>query len=523
MSREPSLHPFTEVPAPSEALLVDLRRILGMEAISVSPQDRVDAGRDMWPKSFLWRRKGLVPRPPEAVLYPADAEEAARIMRFASDRSIPLIPVGARSGVLGALVPLREGSLAIDARRLARLEAPDRERQEATVGAGVVGLEFERMLREHGLTLGHAPASIGGSTIGGWLATRSAGQHSSRYGKIEDMVVEMECVLGTGEIVHPSRPTPGTDWLEIFAGSEGALGLITQATFRVWRAPEVSICAARRFPDLAHALAAMREILQAGYRPSVLRLYDPLDTLLSFPPLGEAVADPGERHPPAMRELLPREPKAAPLRMLWNLALARPHALNRLARLRRSSLLLLVHEGEDWEAETEARDVGAICQRYEGKDLGQGPGRRWMKRRWEVSRQFPTVFEMGGWVDTLELAIGWGRVKRLYDAVRRAVAPHAFAMAHFSHAYPDGCSIYFTFLGAAEDPDRGLRQYDATWEAALQAARWEGATISHHHGVGLQKAAWLAEELGEEGVGVLQALKRACDPAGVLNPGKFET
>lgn len=522
MNREPSLQPLAELPAPSASLLADLRRILGMEAISISPQDRLDAGRDMWPKSFLWRRKGLVPRPPEAVLYPASAEEAARIMRFASQRDVPLIPVGARSGVLGALVPLQEGSLAIDTRRLAFLREPDRERQEATVGAGVIGLEFERMLRGRGLTLGHAPASIGGSTVGGWLATRSAGQHSSRYGKIEDMVVEMECVLGTGEIVHPALPTPGTNWLEIFAGSEGALGLITQATFRLWKAPEVSLCGARRFPGLEQAIAAMREILQAGYRPSVMRLYDPFDSLLSFPPFGEAIAERKEGNPPSIRELLPREPRAAPLRMLWNLALARPQTLNRLSQLRRSTLLLLVHEGEAWEAETEAREVGAICERYEGKDLGEGPGKRWMQRRWDVSRQFPLVFEMGGWVDTLELAIGWGGVKRLYDGVRRALSPHAFSMAHFSHAYPDGCSIYFTFLGAAEDPDRGLRQYDAAWEAALQAARWEGATISHHHGVGLQKAGWLGEELGERGLDLLQALKRACDPAGILNPGKFE-
>lgn len=522
MSREPSLQPFAELPEPSAALLSDLRRLVG-EAISISPQDRMNAGRDMWPKSFLWRRKGLVPRPPDAVLFPSDAEQVARILRFASEREIPVIPVGARSGVLGALVPVREGSLAIDTRRLANLNLPDRERQEATVGAGVIGLEFERMLREHDLTLGHAPASIGGSTVGGWLATRSAGQHSSRYGKIEDMVVEMECVLGTGEIVHPARPTPGTDWLELFAGSEGALGIITQATFRVWPLPDVSISGAQRFPDLAHALAAMREILQAGHRPSVMRLYDPLDALLSFPPFGEGANEVKEGRPPNMRELLPREPKAAPLRALWNLALSRPWALNRLGGLRRATLLLLVHEGEDWEAETEAREVAAICRRHGGRDLGSGPGERWMQRRWDVSRHFPTVFEMGGWVDTLELAIGWGGVNRLYRAVRRAVSPHALTMAHFSHAYPDGCSIYFTFLGAAEDPDRGLRQYDAAWEAAMRAARWEGATISHHHGVGLQKANWLGEELGERGLDVLRALKQACDPAGILNPGKFET
>lgn len=510
-----------ELPPPSDALLADLGRILGPEAISVSPQDRVEAGRDMWPKAFLWRRQGLLPPTPEAVLYPADAEEAARIVRFAAARGIPLIPVGARSGVLGALVPLRPGSLAIDTRRLAQLGPVDRARREATAGAGVIGWEFERMLREEGLTLGHAPASIGGSTVGGWLSTRSAGQHSARYGNIEDMVVALECVLGTGEVIHPARPTPGTDWLELLAGGEGGLGIITRASFRLWPLPPFSLAGARRFPRLRDALEALRAILQADLRPSILRLYDPLDGLLSFGPWAPSGSE--ERHPPTMRELRPRAARPAALRTLWNLALRQPQVLNQLARLRRSALLLLVHEGEEEEVQAEARAVAAICERHGGKDLGPGPGAQWMRRRWDVSRHFPTVFEMGGWVDTLDLAIGWGGVKRLYDAVRRAVGPHALCMAHFSHAYADGCSLYFTFLGAAEDPERGLAQYEAAWRAALGAAREEGATISHHHGVGIQKARGHREELGDGGEEVMRALKRACDPADILNPGKFET
>lgn len=521
MSRFPQLQPFGELPAPSGALLSDLARILGPDAISVSPQDRLEASRDMWPRAILWRRKGLYPPAPQAVLYPSHAEDAARIFRWASERGIPVVPVGGRSGVLGGVVALEAGALAVDTRRLADLDPPDRERMEATVGAGVLGADFESMLDREGFTLGHAPASIGGSTVGGWIATRSAGQNSSRYGKIEDMVVELECVLGTGEIVHPARPTPGTDWVELFCGSEGSLGLVTRATFRIWPRPAVSRFRAWRFPRIENALDAMREILQSGARPSVLRLYDPIDTLLSFPPWGEGEGAP--RRPPGLRELWPRTPRPVPLRRLWNFALWDPRALNGLARLRRSAVLVLGHEGEAWEVEAEARAAAEVCARSEGKDLGPAPGERWMRHRWESARHFPTVFEMGGWVDTLELAIGWGGVARLYHAVRKAVAPHAFCMAHFSHAYPDGCSIYFTFLGAAEDPDRGLGQHEATWAAALAAARDEGATLSHHHGVGLQKAAWLEQELGDEGMGVLRALRRACDPAGILNPGKFET
>ena len=201
------------------------------------------------------------------------------------------------------------------------------------------------------------------------------------------------------------------------------------------------------------------------------------------------------------------------------LGLARP--LNVAAGLLRSCLLVLVHEGSGAVTRGEAARTRTICAQHGGRDLGAGPGLRWLQKRWAVSYRMPAMFDAGAWVDTCEVATSWSKVEPLYRAVRAAVAPHAFVMAHFSNAWPDGCSIYFTFSGAAPTPEEGLASYDAAWSAALDAAEEEGATITHHHGVGVLKEQWLQRELGEGGLHLLRAAKRACDPKGLMNPGKL--
>jgi alkyldihydroxyacetonephosphate synthase len=284
-----------------------------------------------------------------------------------------------------------------------------------------------------------------------------------------------------------------------------------------------------RFPTLHAALEAMRHAFRAGLRPSVLRLYDPFDTMIAMRghdrdgdeaeervPAGEAPAGVGGR----LRALARR--RAAQLQGLaTRTALGRPRGLNRAASALKACLLVVVHEGPKALAELEADRFRGIAAASAGRDLGEGPGRHWLKKRYAVSYKMPPMFDAGGWVDTFEVATTWGKVEALYEDVRRALAPHAFVMAHFSHAYADGCSIYFTFAGSAADPRRGLATYEAAWAAALEAADRAGATLTHHHGVGLLKAPFLARELGEGGTKLLRAAKAACDPAGILNPGKL--
>jgi alkyldihydroxyacetonephosphate synthase len=262
----------------------------------------------------------------------------------------------------------------------------------------------------------------------------------------------------------------------------------------------------------------MRAVFRAGLRPAVLRLYDPFDTWVALRE-GEA----GEDVPPPTKDQLRRPSRRAAevRRVAVDMALSRPRALKAAADLAKGCLMVAVHEGEDAQVRDEEERTRAICAAQGARDLGDAPGRRWLHTRYAVSYKLPSMFEAGAWVDTCEVATGWAGVEALYEAVREAVAPHAFVMAHFSHAYPDGCSIYFTFSGAAIDPEKGEAGYHAAWKAALDAADAQGATITHHHGVGLLKAPWLPLELGRGGVELYRAAKSACDPDGILNPGKL--
>lgn len=508
------------------ALAAALERVVPRDRISITPWDREEASRDLWPKTLLWLRTGRVPTPPDVVCRPRSVEEVAAVVRFAHERRIPLVPHGAGSGVCGGTVHLA-GGIALDVRDLNAVRSIDPDLLSIEVEAGALGWPLEQRLAAQGLTLGHYPSSIALSTVGGWVAARGAGQASSRYGKIEDLVLGLEVVLGTGEVQRFERPVAGSDLIELFCGSEGSLGVITAAKLRLFNAPELQVPRGYRFPSLRRALGAMEEIFHRGLRPAVARLYDPFDTKVA---LG-AHDDQAPALPPPTRSALRTAPErqGAPApslgtqvrRAALQRALALPRPLNAAAGLLRSCLLVLVHEGPAAEARAEAARARALLAEHGAEDLGEAPGRRWLHKRWAVSYELPTMFDAGAWVDTCEVATSWAGVEELYRAIRTAVSPHAFVMAHFSHAWPDGCSIYFTFSGAAAAPDAALRAYDNAWRAALDAAQAAEATITHHHGVGVLKRPWLRNELGEGGAALLRAARRTCDPAGILNPGKL--
>jgi len=513
------------------SLAAALTARLGPGRVSIRPEDREAHSRDLWPKSLLWLRQDRAPPPPDLVCTPRSTAEVAETIRFAAEHGLAVVPWGAGSGVCGGALHL-QGGIALDLRCLSRVRSIDREALTVEVEAGALGWPLEQRLEVQGLTLGHFPSSIGLSTPGGWVAARGAGQSSSRYGKIEDLLLGLEVVLGTGEILRLDRPAAGSDLLELFLGSEGTLGAITAVRLRLFPMPEVQLPRGFRFPSLGRALEAMGEIFRCGLRPSVARLYDPLDTWMALGPGsggGDAALPPPTRDDlrtapernelirPTLEQRLRRGARRGALQGV--LRLARP--LNFAAGLLRSCMLVLVHEGPGAETRGEAARTRAICTAHGGVDLGVGPGLRWLRERWAVSWRLPRIFDAGGWVDTCEVATSWSKVESLYRAIRAAVAPHAFVMAHFSHAWPDGCSIYFTFSGAAPTPEEGIAAYDAAWKAALDAAEEAGATITHHHGVGVLKEQWLERELGEGGVHLLRAVKRACDPKGIMNPGKL--
>lgn len=484
--------------------------------VSTAEQDRLMYARDMWPVGLLFIRQGKTPLPPDAVVWPRTEEELVELVRLARERRVPLIPFGAGSGVCGGTWALR-GGLAVDLKHFEAVGQVDEDALTVEAGAGVMGEVLERSLNAQGYTLGHFPSSIWMSTLGGWIAARSAGQLSNRYGKIEDMVLSVRAITGRGErVVTPRRPFPGPDLAQLLIGSEGTLCFFTGATLRVHPAPAHRTFRGYRFRTVAEGVEAIRQFYRAGLRPAVVRLYDPFDTAL----VGRGKPKAHSDVPPSLRGKWRRDGLPALLRKVSPRTLGHPRWMNRAADLFKQCLLILLFEGEEQRASREDGHARELCLGLGAEDLGEEPGKSWFLRRYDVSYKMSKVLDAGAFADTMEVATTWDKVMAVYEAVRAATAPLAFTLCHFSHAYPEGCSLYFSFAASESSDEDQEARYAQLWQAALGAARGAGANVSHHHGVGVLKAAALQEELGE-GAKVLAALKRAFDPDGIMNPGKL--
>lgn len=485
---------------------------------SASPVDRVAYARDLWPRHHLDVSAGRVAEHrPALVAWPRDTAEVAAVVGFCAAEGIPLVPYGAGSGVCGGILP-DSRTLVMDLKRLDRWRRLDADAPSLEVEAGVLGIRLEEDLQARGWTAGHFPSSILCSTVGGWLAARGAGQCSGLYGKIEDMVASMECVVGRGEIVRFDRRVRGPDAIPLFIGSEGVLGVITSATLRLHPAPPARTFGAFSFPTVQAGWTAMRDMFQAGLRPAVARLYDPFDSFIAR--MGSVRRDRRgkvkEKHGPEM-------PGAGAIAL--RAVLRAPKLLNDAVdalggRVFRGSTLIVIFEAPELEGAADMARAQVIAARHGATSLGEGPARHWIEHRYGVSYRQSPVFMAGAFSDTMEVAATWSRLAGLYDAVREALGRHVFVMAHLSHAYPDGCSIYFTFAGSAPTAAEAEARYDAAWRAALDAAIGAGGTLSHHHGVGRSKAPKLGAELGA-GVDVVHALCGVFDPAGIMNPGNL--
>ena len=504
-----------------------LRRELSALGISAScdAADLWAASRDCSAAALLWTKARSVPHPPDVVVWPEDVEQVAAVVRFAAQREVPVVPVGGGTGSTGGAIAVR-GGIVLDTKRLTaplRIDLPGRV---AEVGAGMIGKRFDELLEHAGATLGHRPASLPAATIGGWLATRSAGMLSARYGSIADMVLSFEAVDGAGGILRTlDGPSSGPELSPLLLGSEGTLAIFTSARLRIWPRPRHRWIRGIRFPSLADGLRGMRDVLRAGLRPAVAHLNDPLDTLL---------AGAGPLRVPQPLKWLVDGAQAEALR----LSLRAPLLLNRLAEaLPSASLLVLAFDGESEEETSREGNVAlGICDAARGEDQGAADGERSLlstgRERW---MQTP-LFAAGAFVETLDLASTWDRMEALSLAVRRAVEDLAFVRVRFAHAAPEGCALEATLLGfggapssalaraSADDAEADLeeaqRRRETALTKALSAVADEGATLSHHSGVGAERQLFLRRELGE-GIRQLRALKKAFDPRGILNPGKL--
>jgi alkyldihydroxyacetonephosphate synthase len=437
---------------------------------------------------LLRRRAGDAAAAPDAVVTPGSHEEVIAVLAAATEHRVAVVPFGGGTSVTGGVEPVRGGFgavIALDLSRLDRLTRLDTESLTATLQAGLRGPQAEELLGRHGLTLGHLPQSFEHATIGGFAATRSAGQASAGYGRFDDMVLALRAATPRGTIeaggLAPASAA-GPDLRQLLLGSEGTLGVITDVTVRVRRVPETVRDEAWSFADFGSGLAALRVLSQAdGPAPSVVRLNDQTETAILGMTGGPQIA---------------------------------------------GCLAVTSYEGTAAAVEAGQRAAAAVLAGHGGTPLGPGPVAAWREGRFAAPRLRDALLDAGVLAETLETATSWANLAGLHAAVSAALTGSLTAAGtppvvtcHVSHVYPSGASLYYTVVAAeAEDP---IGQWAAAKTAAGDAIMSNGGTITHHHAVGTEHLPWMRAEVGDLGVAVLRAVKDVLDPAGVLNPGKL--
>jgi alkyldihydroxyacetonephosphate synthase len=518
-------------PSHAEPLFRELVESTSADRVSRRTIDRRHVATDQWPAALLSYRQHVPLDLPLCVVSPESAREVQAIVRVAKKHGAGIVPYGAGSGVVGGAWAEHD-AITVDMKRMRKVVSIDRDRLICEAEGGIIGIHLENYLRRRGLTLGHFPSSIICSSLGGWLVGRSAGQFSCRYGKIEDMVLSLRAVTGDGELrTFAAEPAPqkGADELQLMVGSEGMLGLVCDARLRVWPKPEAEHYWGFEVNGVRHGLDVMRTLLRAGFSPTVLRLYDEFDSRVAQRKADGSKEDEAglsahveriakDMPVPERTGLLKQIQKALSRRSLA-VALLNPSAMRFLVdRLPEKCTLIIGCEGTERLSQAMMEGMRAHCTKEGARDLGKGPGVAWYHGRYHVSYKQSPVFLIGAYVDTMEVSAPWPAVAGIYDAVRDALADRAFVMAHFSHAYLDGCALYFTFAGMNTQDE--LAHYKETWRRALEAVTSHGGAVSHHHGVGISKHAFLSGHHGPLWERFTD-LKARFDPHGVFNRRKW--
>jgi alkyldihydroxyacetonephosphate synthase len=457
-------------------------------------------------------RRGLIEHPPDVVLYPENETQIFNILRLAAEARIAVIPFGGGTSVVGGVEALKdEGQIAaisLDLSRLNRLINIDEISLIATIEAGLKGPALEKLLQARGYTLGHYPQSFEFSTLGGWIATRSAGQQSNKYGRIEHMVASVTVATPEDLITTLDAPASaaGPSLKELLIGSEGQYGVITKAKMRVQKLPAARKYTGIVFKDFFFGSQAIRTMMQNGIQPATARLSDEAET--------EAIMK--------MR---------AESESMFESALAQAGKwyLKNKGYINSTCLMILGFEDTAERVNQDMKAAIEICKQHDGYDLGARIGDHWYKDRFELPYLRDLLLDRGVMIDTLETATSWSNLLEAYNGVKEAlvdsingfnIKSHPLVFCHISHSYVDGASLYFTFL-ARQTRDAEIEQWRTAKAAASEAILACGATISHHHGVGRDHAVWARRELGKLGSHALDVVKRVLDPAGILNPGKL--
>lgn len=473
--------------------------------VSTDPETRLRHARGQSLPDWVAMRSGRVDRFPEGVAYPETGADLTGLFDYARQSGAVLIPYGGGTSVVGGINPEIDGppALTVDLSSMNFLLHLDETSHLATLGAGTSGPDLERTLGVHGFTLGHFPQSFELSTLGGWIATRSSGQQSLRYGRIEHHFAGGRLVspVGTLEMNPYPASAAGPDLRELVLGSEGRMGIISQVTVRISPLPAREEFHAVFFPAWKAGVDAVRAMVQARLPLSMLRLSNAAET--------EA-----------------------------NLALAGHENLVRLAhagleaighRREKKCMLLFGATGSAVTVRQARRGAVSLARQHGGIHAGQYMGKVWARSRFLAPYLRNTLWEHGYAVDTLETIVPWSDVMPTANAITGAIEnalpdtdEKVFAFAHLSHLYPTGASIYVTCLfRVLPDPDRQLEYWHRMKHAASTAIVEHGGTITHQHAIGVDHAPYLEAEKGGLGMDLIAGMLRQCDPDGILNPGKL--
>jgi alkyldihydroxyacetonephosphate synthase len=454
-------------------------------------------------------RRGMAEGAPDLVVYPESEKDVLAILRAAADHDVMVIPFGGGSNISGCLerMEMHRTAVSLDMRRMRRVLAVDAESYTARVEAGVFGPDLEEQLGARGMTLGHFPDSFLHSTLGGWIATRSAGMQSDKYGKIEDMVVSLRMVTPDGVLATRTVPNSsnGIDVNYLCIGSEGTLGVITEATMRVHARPEARLVPAYLFPEFESGLEAIHECVRRECMPSMVRLNDADKTGLSmaFKPVSSRLSQTVTK-------------------------IFKSYLRAKGFDLPQACLMLAAFEGHRADVTRQSRQVDAIYRKFGGVSLGPSSGRAFEATKYDFPHIRDFLLERDVTSDVSETSTVWSNILPLYKAsmgaIRAGVSESgvpAFAGCHISHTYRSGASLYFTF-GFQQQVGREMEQYLRVKRGVQQSFMDHGATLSHHHAVGTEHLPWLAADISPLGVRAVAAIKQGLDPGNIMNPGRLQ-
>ena len=464
-------------------LIAALAGIVGDAHVSTRDADRLVYSVDAsWLPQMTLDRGVATPRP-DVIVHPGSAGEVARLLAFAHERRIPILPWGGGSGTQGGALPIHHG-IVVDLKRLDRILEIDETSLSVRAQAGINGAVLEWALGDRGLTLPHYPASAQCATLGGYLAPRGSGTISTKYGKAEDLVMSIEVALPDGTLIRtPGVPNhaSGPDFMRLFLGSEGTFGIITEATMRVTRLPETRLFRALLFPDVAAGLEAGRRMMVDRLDPLVIRMYDPHSTAS------------------LVKRVLGYELEGAYMIVGFD-------GWTEIAAAQEARAMRI------------AADLGA-------RDLGREPGERWWNHRYDFYYP-PLGLHLPLMYGTVETVSTFANIERIYHAKKAAITG-AFAhvgvdyIGHFSHWFPWGASLYDRFVvkDVPADPEAARKLHDDIWDVAVHTSLKHGGMINEHHGVGLKLHRFMPAQYGAAWP-LLLSIKRAIDPHGIMNPGK---